>query len=103
MSNDIDEEQGISEQRSWVREAEEYLLRLKPESRDKWLDPMRGILGEWDIAERVFRNLPDSQRSFLALPRMWEMGSSFSGRRGTTERTFESVEGFVDCLKTSVG
>lgn len=100
VSNDIDEEQGMAEPRDWAREAEEYLLYLKPASRDDWLDRLREILGQWSRFETYMRDWPKDMHVF---PRMLEMASSFSDRRVITDRTFDSVGGFVDCLKTSVG
>lgn len=88
----------MSEQRSWAREAEEYLLRLKSESLEKWLDPLRQILGQWNEVESYMRDQP---RDLCVLPRMWGMEGSFPDRYVMAERTFDSVEGFMDFLKTS--
>ncbi|KAI4208831.1 MAG: hypothetical protein LQ351_008160 [Letrouitia transgressa] len=91
-------EKGVSENPTWARETEEYLLRLPPVSRAKWLDPFRTQIRQWDKFQDKIRELLKGRWSD-SFPWVWEMERLVPDRCVIMERTFDSIDGFMDCLQ----
>ena len=91
----------MSENKSWAREVEEYLLRLPPTSCAKWLDPFKAYLGQWETFQnKILVSIKGAWSD--GLPWVWEMERLVPDRCVVNERTFDSIEGFMDYLQSRV-
>ena len=99
--DDINRRQGISEKQPWAREAEKYISRLPPKPWAEWLDPLRAQVSQWDKFQNKIRKSFEGSWSD-GFPWVWEMEKSVPDRCVVAEHTFDSIEGFMDCLQTRV-
>ena len=91
----------MSETPPWVKETVEYLLQHSSISGANWLDFWRVEIGRWNQCHDKLREALEDRLSDL-FPWVWEVERLVPDRCVVTERTFESIDGFMDCLQTRV-